>query len=161
MFYPRALLEELGGFEDLAAGEDTDLAWRALEAGWSSAWAGDARIFHAVLERGPIGMIRLAFSWSDGMYLLSRHPGIRQAAMNGGIFWKTSHRLLLMAVAGVAIGRFLPPALILAVPYARQLRQRCAAGGIGLTHAPFLALCDCAEVLAAIRGGVRHGTVVV
>ena len=35
MAYPRALLERLGGFDEAYdfGGEDTDLAWRAIEAG--------------------------------------------------------------------------------------------------------------------------------
>lgn len=161
IFYPRALLEELGGFEDLASGEDTDLAWRALEAGWSSTWAGDARVFHAVVQRGPVGMLRLALSWSDAMYVLARHPGIRQAAMGGGLFWKRSHRLLALALLGVAGMRVTPLAGVLALPYARQLAARSSAVAGGPAYLGYLAIYDLVETFAAVRGGLRHRVLVV
>ena len=161
IFYPRELLEQMQGFQDLASGEDTDLAWRALEAGWSSAWAPEARVFHAVVQRGPVGMLRLALSWSDAMYVLARHPGIRDAAMGGGLFWKRSHRLLALAALGLAGTRLTPLAGLLVLPYARQLAARATAAHAGPAHLGFLALYDLVETFAAIRGGLRHRVLVV
>ena len=161
MFYPRELLDDLGGFRAMNTGEDTDLAWRALEAGWSSSWAGDAQVFHGVVERGPLGMLRLALSWSDAVYVLARHPGLRSAAMGGGLFWKRSHRLLALAALGVLGARLTPLAAVLALPYARHALGRCAAVGAGPAHAGYLALYDLVEVFATVRGGVRHRVFVV
>src|SRR5947209_2610430 len=52
IFYPRALLETLGGFDEAydrrSAGEDTDLAWRAIELGHRTVFAPDALVHHAV-----------------------------------------------------------------------------------------------------------------
>lgn len=44
----RALLEEVGGYPDtfFYAMEETDLAWRALDAGWRIEYAGDLVVHH-------------------------------------------------------------------------------------------------------------------
>ena len=49
--YRRHVLEEAGGFDEafrFAAGEDTDLAWRAREAGAKTAFLDDAVVRHTV-----------------------------------------------------------------------------------------------------------------
>jgi GT2 family glycosyltransferase len=62
--YPRELLERLGGFDADAfpfVGEDTDLAWRAIESGASVAYEPSAVVHHAVAVLGPLGALRFAF----------------------------------------------------------------------------------------------------
>lgn len=46
--YRRALLDEIGSFDDDYFGfyEDADLAWRAHRAGWQTAFVPDARVYH-------------------------------------------------------------------------------------------------------------------
>jgi glycosyltransferase involved in cell wall biosynthesis len=55
VFYRREVLLRVGGFDERFGsypwgvpmpGEDTDLAWRARRAGFKSAWAPDAPVFH-------------------------------------------------------------------------------------------------------------------
>jgi hypothetical protein len=57
MFYPRELLEELSGFDEgfglRPGGEDTDLAWRAIELGRPAVLAPDALVHHADLRPPP------------------------------------------------------------------------------------------------------------
>ena len=54
--YPRELLERVGGFDadtyPVPGGEDTDLAFRAIEAGAPTAYAEKAQVYHAVSEIG-------------------------------------------------------------------------------------------------------------
>src|SRR5436305_877860 len=72
VLYPRELLERLGGFDSETfpfAGEDCDLAWRALEDGAEAVWAPDARVHHAVNELGPAGSLRVALRWSESILL--------------------------------------------------------------------------------------------
>jgi len=62
ILYPRALLDALGGFDESfglrPAGEDTDLAWRAIESGRRIVFAPDAVVHHAVERLGALGTLR-------------------------------------------------------------------------------------------------------
>ncbi len=160
--YPRAMLEALGGFDDSTfprSGEDTDLAWRAIEDGAEAVYAEDARVFHAVNQFGPIGSLRFPLRWSDAMANLDRHPELR-SELHRGVFWKRSHELLLAAVVGVAATRRFPPAALLVLPYARDVVRRTRRRGASASHAPHLALQDAVETYATIRGAVRNRTLV-
>jgi GT2 family glycosyltransferase len=93
VLYPRALLEAVGGFDESyarVAGEDTDLGWRAMEAGAQVRFAPDALVWHAVTELGWRGLARDAARWGTAVRLVKRHPGLR-AHFHHRIFWKRSH----------------------------------------------------------------------
>src|SRR5439155_24140943 len=80
ILYPRALLERLGGFDEaypFPAGEDTDLGWRAVEAGARVVFAPDALVWHAVHEPGWRGLVRDARRWGSAVRIVKRHPGLR------------------------------------------------------------------------------------
>ncbi|MGH2923408.1 MAG: glycosyltransferase family 2 protein [Solirubrobacterales bacterium] len=154
--YPRALLEELGGFDEehpSPGSEDTDLALRAFERGAEAEYLDDARVFHAVNEYGPLGKLRWALHWSNAMWILGRHPSLRRELVLG-VFWKPSHALLFLALLGLALAPQVRPALLLTLPYARQLRRRCIGAGAGVVLAPYLAIYDAVEAYAALRGGL-------
>jgi glycosyltransferase involved in cell wall biosynthesis len=162
IFYPRELLERVGGF-DVAAfgrvhgGEDSDLAWRAIEAGAEAAYSERPLVHHAVHDLGPIGKLRLCAGWSLLAY--ARHDGLRRAQFSGGIFWKPSHLWLARAAAGLALPRRLwPLRALFALKYARYLYARSRVDGGGPLLAPYFLLCDLAEMSAAIRNWIRHGT---
>ena len=144
VFYPRALLEDLGGFDErFSRGEDTDLAWRAMAVGWPARFAPAARVEHAVERLGPVGKLRVAARWSSAMRLYARHPGLRRQDLRFNLFWKGSHYLLLRALLGVALARRAPLlAGILAAPYLSHLRERGALEGGGLAYAPYFVLHD-------------------
>ena len=161
VFYPRELLERLGGFDErLPPGEDADLAWRAFESGAGAAFAADAVVFHAVENLGVRGHLRVARRWTDAMGIF-RHPGLRDEVLTRGIFWKRSHELLVEALAGALLARRFPPALLLALPYARHLRHRCLETGAPLALMPYFALHDVLETYTAIRGAIRHRVLVI
>jgi GT2 family glycosyltransferase len=160
MAYPTELLERLGGFDpSLGRGEDTDLAWRALEAGAPAVLAPGGVVHHAVIELGPIGQLRLAARWTPAFANFARHPVLRRH-LALGLFWKPSHAALLLAVLGAGVARRFPPALLLALPYLRDVRARMAADGAGLETAPFYPLVDAAETASAAVGSLRRGTFV-
>lgn len=163
IFYPRAVLEELGGFDERfrqPAGEDTDLAWRAIERGIAAEFAPGALVHHAVEDLGPLGHLRVAARWSDLMYVLRAHPGYRARTRWRRVFWKRSHALLAAALLGAALSRRFRPAIVLALPYAIELAERCAAAGASPAYASYFALHDLVEMGAAIRGGIRHRVLV-
>lgn len=160
ILYPRSVLELVDGFDEtFLRGEDTDLAWRAREAGTATTFADDAVVEHAVVHLGPVGKLRWALLWSSAVKAAARHPGVREA-FTWRVFWKRSHALLALALAGLLFARRFPPALLVCLPYVRMLRGRCIYEGYSLAYMPYLAVFDMAEVAAAARGGAQHGVLV-
>jgi GT2 family glycosyltransferase len=156
ILYPRELLERLGGFDEgFLTGEDADLGWRAKSAGADYRFVPEAVVNHAVVDLGPLGKLRWAFRWSHAMRNLQDHPELRRS-LTWGLFWKRSHALLALAIAGALVARRFAPAALLALPYLRSLRARCLVEGYSPAYVPYLALYDMAEVLAAARGAVRY-----
>lgn len=160
VFYPRELLERHGGFDERfpsAAGEDGDLAWRAIEAGAGQTFADEALVHHAVLNVGPLGKLRIASRRSEAITALARHPGLRRRHLRRGILWDHHHELFLRALVALLLPRRLGLVrLWLAAPYIKHLTDRRS----GPLLAPYLALLDAVEVLAVVRGGLRNRVLV-
>jgi glycosyltransferase involved in cell wall biosynthesis len=162
--YPRALLERLGGFDEayrFASAEDTDLGWRAREAGAPSEFVDSARAWHAVQRVGVAGLVRRMPIKADVARLTRRHPGVRHHYYRG-IFWKRSHAFLPLAAAGLALAsRTRGASLILALPYARLYRGHH--GSYAGTVAALLghAAVDGAEMAAVAAGAVEHRTLLI
>jgi len=150
--YPRALLERLGGFDEgfpHPAGEDTDLGWRAREAGAVGVFAPEALVWHAVHPLGVRASVRGAARWASAVRVVKRHPGVRRHLPHR-YFWKPSHEKLLLAAAGAVLAR--PTrglSLAAAFPYLRLRRGRALPGHLAV---------DAAEVVAMVRGSVRART---
>lgn len=159
--YPRELLDRLGGFDQSYpwGGEDTDLGRRALKSGVRIVYADDVHVFHAVNQLGPVGKLKLAMRWTDAMRVFARHAELRRELFLG-VFWKRSHALLLFALLGVTLARRFPPALLLTLPYVREVRARCIHEGFSPAFAPYLALYDSVETFATVRGGIRYRVLV-
>lgn len=156
--YPAGLLESLGGFDEaypLPGGEDTDLGWRARERGTPVVFSDSALVYHGVVDYGPLGKLRWANHWAEAMRVFARHPGLRRS-LYLRVFWKKAHALLLLALVGSLASKRFPPALLLALPYLRELRGRCLHDGYSLGWIPYLALYDVIEMTAAVRGSARH-----
>ena len=158
--YPRVLLAAVDGFDERTfprypGAEDADLAWRAQATGAATAFVDAARVYHAVNQLGPLGKLRLAAAWSDIVALFARHPPMRRH-LHHGIFWKAGHELLLRALLGAVLTRRLPPAILLALPYARRLRRRARAERASLMLVPYFVVHDALEVYAMVRGSIRH-----
>lgn len=160
VFYPRALLARLGGFDDetftVPGGEDADLAWRAIEAGSEAVFAPTAQVFHAVSRLGPVGKLRVAWRWSETMRIFARHPGLR-GELTYGVFWKGSHYLLFRALVALVLPRRAAPLKVwLARPYLLHLLDRGRHEGGGPALAPYYLVHDLVEMAAAARGAVRY-----
>ena len=97
--YPRALLERLGGFDEAFGfgGEDTDLAWRAIEAGASPRFVDEARVWHAVMSARPPGRASRRDALERPAAVLARHRGCASAALPRH-FWLPSHERWLLAL---------------------------------------------------------------
>jgi glycosyltransferase involved in cell wall biosynthesis len=165
VFYPRALLERLGGFDADAfptVAEDADLAWRAIELGTPTAFASAALTHHAVNHLGPVGKLRLAYGWRSGIGVLARHPDFRRALFAWGPFWKPTHQWLALAALGLLLPRrWWPVRAVLAYPYVRSIYGRARASGTTPLMAPYFMAEDVVEVGAALEGSIRHRTLII
>jgi GT2 family glycosyltransferase len=161
IFYPRELLERVGGFDEafglFSAGEDTDLAWRSLEAGARTAFAPDALVFHAVHELGPLRTLREAMRLSQTALVFSRHPETR-VMLNRRLFWNGWHYLVIRSLFALALPG--PLRRFLLTRHAMQLAARARAAGAGPWAVPFLLLYDAIETGAVARGAIRYRTLV-
>ncbi len=161
IFYPRAMIESLGGFDERfglrPAGEDTDLAWRALERGYEATFADGALVHHAVQRLGIVGTLCDASRWGACARLFAVHPQTR-AILHRRLFWNVWHFLLLRSALALLAPGWLRRLVL--TRHALSLRARGAQAGAGAWSMPFLLLYDAIETAAMLRGAVRHRTVV-
>jgi glycosyltransferase involved in cell wall biosynthesis len=159
ILYPRTLLERLEGFDERVgqpvAGEDTELAWRAFEAGAQAVFAPDALVFHAVHQLGFLGALRDATRWSEAARVFALHPEARQM-LSRGVFWNGWHYCLVRSVVALALPR--PVRRVLLTHHAMQLAERAREAGAGPWAAPLLLAYDVVETAALVRGAVRYRT---
>ena len=162
MAYPRELLERLGGFDEAYdfGGEDTDLAWRAIESGAEPRFVGEALVWHAVVSRTFRRALSEAARWRDLPAVVARHPGLHDS-LHRRHFWNREHMALAVAIAGLPLARRAPPlAALAAVPYLaarlnwRQPHPRRLARG--LATMPLFATLDATEIAARLPSAVRN-----
>lgn len=163
--YPRETLERVGGFDErMRAGEDADLAARALRIGARIVAAPQLLVFHAVEERPLVDAIRGLTRWSDLAMLVRRNPELRRHLL-WGVWWKPEHAALAAALCGVALSPRRRWALGMALPWAgRWMRIRgWSARGVArsITELPGHALIDAAEIAVLLSGSVREHTLIV
>jgi GT2 family glycosyltransferase len=166
ILYPRAVLEEVGGLDEsfpYPAGEDVDLAYRARAAGAGYEGDPEALVYHAVDTFSLRQMIRFNRRWESLALVVKRHPEYR-SAFESRLFWKRRHGWLLPALAGVALHRREPAAMLLAAPwvlYALPHRGSHPAGRIRAASELFgRAVVDASEMAVLVRGSVRYRTII-
>jgi GT2 family glycosyltransferase len=154
ILYPRALLEQLDGFDrsfPFPVGEDTDLGWRAVKAGAEVTFAPEALVHHAIHPLGPRGNLEAATRFRAAAPLFRRHPELRAVQLHRGIFWSPVHEHLLRALVAALLPRRLwPLSAWLAFPYAKRLVWRRS----GPLLAPYILLYDLVETAAVVRGAI-------
>ena len=161
LFYPRELLERLGGFDADAfprVGEDMDLGWRAIEAGAIPHFEPAAAVEHAVVEIGARGYLRRLWAWSGVMRCYRDHPALRRH-LHHGWFWNLSHYLLARAVIGTLLTRrrwAWPLALWLGKWYASWSLAEARGHAGSAWYAPWFVVRDAVEMAGCIRGSLRY-----
>jgi GT2 family glycosyltransferase len=104
--YRRSLLESLGGFDEdfrHPFGEDTDLGWRAREAGATTAFVPDAVVYHDVWPSEFGASVKELRRKAGIVRALSKHPALRRE-VGWGTFYHPSHGLALaVAAAGLSV----------------------------------------------------------
>jgi GT2 family glycosyltransferase len=157
------VLEQTGGFdEEMLTGEDTELAERARAMGTNYVGAREVIVYHAIVERSLLGMVRDAWRWQHLPDLVRRHPRLRREFVLY-VFWTRRHAFLPLAVAGwlgMKRSRFASfltiPYLIHGLPrkYSPDPRGRSRA----LLDLPAWITIDVAEMLALAWGSIKHRT---
>lgn len=161
--YPRQLLERLGGFDESfpeALGEDTDLGWRALEQGATAEFVPTAIVHHAVEELGAAGYLRHALRGADAVYAFRRHPGLRASTLRYGVVRNPALARLGLAAVGLTLARHHRAAMLLAVPYAKNVAGRWLSLDAGPLLVPYLISYDLVQAFTSLRGSLRHRTLV-
>ena len=164
--YPRALLEQLGGFDEAIEflGEDADLGARACATGASLHFVEAALVWHAVHWRSLPTAIRDAQRRGSRPAIIARHPELRRALWLG-VFTDPDHIRLLLAIAGLAFVRRKPYLSALAAgPYVKKHFDPTRLTPWGLLRFPMQlsarAVVDSAEVASFAASSVRHRTLV-
>ena len=159
IFYPRAALQDLGGFDEsfglTPGGEDTDLAWRAIAAGHEPCFLADALVHHAVEDLGPIGKLRVAWRWTRSVRVYAEHPGTR-AMLKAGLFWNLWHYLMVRSLIALVAPRWLRRMVL--TWHLLELRGRARRAGAGTIAVPYLLAHDLVETAAVVRGAIRYRT---
>jgi glycosyltransferase involved in cell wall biosynthesis len=162
VFYPYEVLERLGGLDESfglqPAGEDTDLAWRAINSGSEPIFVPDALVYHAVERLGVRGMLRVAARWSAAVRVYGDNPQVR-AGLYRGVFWDPYHYLMWRSLLALAAPAWLRRMLLMR--HLGELRGRARTFGSAPWWAvPYLFIHDAVECCAIARGAVRHRTLV-
>ncbi len=159
ILYPRAVLEQVGGFDESfpqAVGEDADLALRARAQGVEFVAAPEVLTYHAVTA-GLLPRLRGTWRWQHMALLVRRHPRLREELPLGGWAWKASHASFLLALAGVLARRpWLALPWLLSAPRTYGNHPRALARTA--SELPGRALLDAVETAALLRGSLRYRT---
>ena len=123
--YPRALLERLGGFDQryAVAGEDTDLGWRAREAGVAIAYLPAAHVHHAVERIGFAGWLAIAKRERLLAPLFRDHPGLRAEVASLGVFKGAQRSTFVVALLAAIASAAPSPRIARCPPLRRSARE--------------------------------------
>lgn len=123
MFYRREVLEQVGGFRDVFVsssgdhfGEDTDLAWRAIETGARAGFCRDALVFHAVRARGFREYLRSRRRLEGLVPLVKRYPAVRSAHFSY-YFYSWTHLFAYLGLVGTVLSLLSVYGLAMWAPY--------------------------------------------
>jgi hypothetical protein len=156
ILFPRAALEVRGGFDEAyGPGDDTDLAWRARDAGVEVVYAPAARVRRSAED--PVAALKDAYRTGELVKVYRDHPGLR-AQLDKGLFLDPSHPLLAQALVAVWMARRTPVAAVFGLPYVLALLRRVRAAGAPAHVLPLLAARDVAELAGVLRGAIRTRT---
>lgn len=138
----REVLEALGGFDaSMRVGEDVDLVWRAIEAGWTVRYEPAAEVVHRPRSSWRALLRQRAAYGSAAAPLDRRHPGsVAPVELNAWslVAWALvalGGRIGAVAGAGVAAGTSLALAPELRGRMDRPVRTAVSLAGGGTVHA--------------------------
>ncbi len=100
--YRRSVLETVNGFDDdlRQAGEDIELATRAIRAGATTAFCEQAVVFHDVRPSSLRDHVRATRRWGGIVLAVRKQPALRERLQHR-LLWKSSHLPAVLAAAGL------------------------------------------------------------
>jgi GT2 family glycosyltransferase len=151
--------EEVGHFwEDTAAG------YALKRAGYECGYTPDALVYHDVTYPGFWWHVKRMQRNAHLGPVLAKYPEIRRDLLLWGLFLQKRDAKFCGAVAGVLLGRRHPAALALALPYLHFLLTENTGGLVDEWRDPKryaqAVLYDGSRVVGLLRGGLRHGQLV-
>lgn len=166
--YRREVLERLGGFDERfpsAFGEDTDLGWRAREAGYRAGFSPDAVVYHQITASDWWRYMRFRRRRATFVLLCKKHPGLRKE-LTLNLFSNPSALAIPLAVTiGIVGGRLRAVgwllALALSVRYVVKTVQAASPPPtrVGwLTVVPLHFVADLSDLWTTARASVRYRT---
>lgn len=171
--YRRDLLERTGGFDTSfterfgsSFGDDTDLGWRALEAGADVRFASGSVVVHEVTPSDWRAHLRAARRRQGVPTVVARHPGLR-AQLPMSHVYMPAHPRALLCLAGLVVLLVRPRsslgwaiATVLGRPYvAFRVRGLGRRPGRGARRPSTLAghlVADLAETAVVVRHAARE-----
>lgn len=115
--YRRQAIEGLQFDQTCWRWEDTDLGWRVIERGWAARFAPQAFVHHDVIPLSPLAWLLWSRHYSRLPAIVRRHPGYR-AHLLWSLWSRRINPPLELAVLGVVLTFWWPPAVLLVIPYA-------------------------------------------
>jgi hypothetical protein len=124
--------------------------------------APEALVYHAVEEYLLPQAIRLNLKWRHLGFVIKRHPELRRHFTNK-IFWRRTHRDVVLLVLGAALASRMPAAVLLGAPwvYRRLIRRGTHRGALVVSalELPGALVVDIAELGTMCWGSVQYRTV--
>jgi GT2 family glycosyltransferase len=162
IFYRRAALEDGQGFNEGFGwwGEDSELGWRVVEAGWGRSFSFEAEVVHSVQERGWRWYARTGFLERHTMKLARDHAGFRREAFWRPWAFRQEDVIFMLAAVGLVAGLRRRPALVLALPYLWRRRPRAGLQGTLRFFAQNVAV-DASRSAGQLWGAVQHRIMVI
>lgn len=123
IFYRKDALDRVGGFSPEFAdqwafcGEDTDLGWKVVKAGYQPTFCEDALIHHevfAVSLKEWLWWPRRLYAWP---YLVKKHPEIRPHLYRRYFLDRRTAAFNLVVLGAILALAWHPAALLLCIPY--------------------------------------------
>jgi cellulose synthase/poly-beta-1,6-N-acetylglucosamine synthase-like glycosyltransferase len=93
----RTALDEIGGWDDSALAEDTDLTYRLLLAGWKTVYENRAECYEEVPERWPV-RVRQIMRWAKGHNQVMLRCLMHTAKSPDVNWWERIDGVLLLGV---------------------------------------------------------------
>jgi glycosyltransferase involved in cell wall biosynthesis len=168
--YRRAVLERVGGFDDdlRQAGEDIELATRALASGARTSFHEDALVHHDVRPSNLVQHLRGTRRWAGIVLAVRKQPVLRERLYHG-FLWKRSHAPALLAGLGLIVAAGGKGGLRIAgaaavAPYVRHRLRVEPLRNIGprrrVALLPAALVADLDEVVLLAASSVRYRTLV-
>ncbi len=159
ILYRRSLLDALDGFDEAfrLIADDTDLGWRATEAGASTGFAADAVVVHDVTVGSFVSDLKSRRRWADVVRMIAKHPGSRRLAWKPYVYRRSHLPVLLIAVLALLT---VPPrsrTVALVALGAVIARDVLTAGSPAKARAVLgQRIADGYEIALLARAGLRH-----